>query len=419
MSQQKFTTLPTEEAIGDKARLNALYNTGLLDSQPEKDFDRLTGLAKRLLNVRVSLVSLVDRDRQFFKSSQGLPEPWASSRQTSLSRSFCQHVVSSRKPLIISDARNHPLVCKSQAIQDLGVIGYLGIPLSTIDGQVIGSLCAITDQPRIWSDDDIDNLTDLAALTMKEIEVRFHLCKLHQTEKVLQKRTQELQKSNRELEQFTHALAHDMGNPLNTISVSSELLRKRYEDLLDDKGQALLAALARSSNRMEGLLQDLRDYARAGHYTFEAKPVNLAALIESAREDLNAKIIESQAQIHLESLPMVIGDETYLRLLFQNLLENAIKYRGEQAPLVEVTAAQVAECWHISIYDNGVGIAPNNFKTIFEPFKRGCNTQQKPGSGIGLATCKRIVERHDGNIWVESELGKGSVFHFSLPIVKT
>lgn len=174
------------------ARLEALRGTDLLDSPPERAFDRLTHFACRLLKVPVALVSLVGAERQFFKSSRGLSEPWASRRGTLLSHSFCQHVVSSNEPLIINDAREHPLVRDNPAIDDLGVVAYLGIPLLTPEGSVIGSLCAIDSIPREWSEDDVEVLSDLAAIAMSEIAVRLHLRERQAAEAALRASEQRL-----------------------------------------------------------------------------------------------------------------------------------------------------------------------------------------------------------------------------------
>jgi PAS domain S-box-containing protein len=159
-------------ALHDPARLQALRRTKLLDSIAEEEFDRLVRLAVRVLRVPVALVSLVDSERQFFKSCLGLGEPWASQRETPLSHSFCQHAVISREPLIIEDSRKHPLVHDNLAIPDLNVIAYAGIPLITRDGAALGSFCAIDTVPRAWSDDEIAILKDLAAAVMTEIELR-------------------------------------------------------------------------------------------------------------------------------------------------------------------------------------------------------------------------------------------------------
>ncbi len=158
--------------LADPSRLEALRLTRLMDSLADPSFDRLTRLASRLLGTPVALVSLVDDCRQFFKSAVGLPEPWASTRQTPLSHSFCQYVVASGQPLIVADARLDELVRENRAIPDLGVIAYLGIPLATSDGDILGSFCAIDVRPRHWTTDEIETMTDLAASVATEIELR-------------------------------------------------------------------------------------------------------------------------------------------------------------------------------------------------------------------------------------------------------
>src|SRR3954467_3705920 len=158
--------------LSDAGRLEALEATALLDSPPEEAFDRLTRLASHALNVPVALVSLVTEHRQFFKSCMGVAEPWATRRGTPLSHSFCQHAVASGEPLVIEDARDHPLVRENLAIRDLDVIAYAGVPLITSDGAVLGTFCAIDSQPRKWSDDAGAFVREMAASAMTEIELR-------------------------------------------------------------------------------------------------------------------------------------------------------------------------------------------------------------------------------------------------------
>src|SRR4051795_13446236 len=163
---------PPPPILADPARLAALRATALLDSPPEEAFDRLTRLASHVLGVPVALVSLVDEDRQFFKSCIGLPEPWSSRRGTPLSHSFCQHAVASAEPLVIEDAREHPLVRDNLAIRDLDVIAYAGFPLKTSEGAVFGTFCAIDSKPRSWTEDDVAFVKEVAAMAMTEIELR-------------------------------------------------------------------------------------------------------------------------------------------------------------------------------------------------------------------------------------------------------
>jgi GAF domain-containing protein len=158
--------------VRNVTRLSALQRLNLLDTPPEAAFDRLTKIACHMLRAPVGLVSLVDRDRQFFKSCVGLPEPIATERQTPLSHSFCKHVVSSGKPLIVEDARGNPLVKTNPAIQELGIVAYAGIPLQTSDGHVVGSFCVIDTRPRAWTYEDVEMLQELANCVMHEVEGR-------------------------------------------------------------------------------------------------------------------------------------------------------------------------------------------------------------------------------------------------------
>jgi two-component sensor histidine kinase len=163
---------PPTSALASPERLDALRRTGLLDTLPEAQFDRITRLISRLLSAPVALLSLVDTERQFFKSSCGLQPPWSEQRQTPLSHSFCQHVVGLNSPLVVDDARTHPLVADNLAVPDLGVIAYLGVPVASPNGQILGALCAVDTEPRNWSQDDVSLMEECAALVQNEIQLR-------------------------------------------------------------------------------------------------------------------------------------------------------------------------------------------------------------------------------------------------------
>lgn len=175
MSSQKNALISAE-------RLEALRQTGLLDSPSEVAFDRVTDFATRLMGAPVSLMSLVDEDRQFFKSATGLPEHLSSVRETPLSHSFCQHVVNSAQPLVVEDAVSHPLVKDNLAVRDLSVAAYLGVPLTTPDGMTLGALCAIDTKPHAWNEDDVQRMTDLAGIVMSEIVLRDEIVKRNKAE---------------------------------------------------------------------------------------------------------------------------------------------------------------------------------------------------------------------------------------------
>jgi hypothetical protein len=170
-AERRRALLEAAAAVKDSDRLDALHATGLLDSDITPSFDRLARLAAHVLNAPVALVSLVDSDRQFFKSCLGLPEPWASARQSPLTHSFCQHAVASREPLLVDDAREHELLRDNLAIRDMGVIAYAGIPLIVPDGHALGTLCVIDSRPRHWTTHQVQLLSDLAASVVTEISL--------------------------------------------------------------------------------------------------------------------------------------------------------------------------------------------------------------------------------------------------------
>lgn len=192
----RIATRTLEEVLNDPNRLATLRELRILDTTAEAAFDRLTQLASKVIDAPVSLVSLVENDRQFFKSFVGLPEPWASERQTPLSHSFCQYVVATGEPLIVEDARRDPVLKDNKAIPKLGVIGYLGFPLTFSNGATLGSFCVIDDQPRQWTAREIEIVRELAAFVMTEIELRAQIILREYAE-------QELQNQNRRLRRLT------------------------------------------------------------------------------------------------------------------------------------------------------------------------------------------------------------------------
>lgn len=399
----------------DEARLEALYATGLLDSPPEEAFDRLTRLVRRLLGVPVSLVSLVDADRQFFKSSTGLPEPWASLRQTPLSHSFCQHVVASQQPLVISDARAHPLVRDNLAVRDLNVIAYLGIPLRTPDGQVIGSLCAIDNTHRPWSEEDEDTLSELAALVMTEIALQHQLRERMRAKQALEEQAQALKRSNEELEQFAYIASHDLQEPLRTISSFVQLLQQRYQHRLDADADDFIAFIVDATARMQTLIEDLLAFSRVERHELRLHPIDADMVVRQVVNSMRTAIEEADAHITHAPLPMVVADKSQFHSLLHNLVSNGIKFRGDAPPQVHLSATEQDGRWCFAIRDNGIGIAKEHHDRIFKPFIRLHSRQKYAGSGIGLAICKRIVERHGGQLWVTSEPGEGATFFFTLP----
>jgi light-regulated signal transduction histidine kinase (bacteriophytochrome) len=231
----------------------------------------------------------------------------------------------------------------------------------------------------------------------------------------LAKKAEELERSNAELEQFAYVASHDLQEPLRMVSSYTQLLAKRYKDQLPAEAQEFMHFTVDGAARMKQLIEDLLAYSRVGTKGKELVPVSLEAPLKRALTNLRTAIEESGATVSADALPTVEADEVQLAQVFQNLIGNALKFRGKAAPRIHVGAAEQAGEWQISIADNGIGIEPQYFERIFMLFQRLHAMGEYPGTGIGLAICKKVAERHGGRIWVSSTPGAGSTFHFTLP----
>ncbi|ELZ05566.1 PAS/PAC sensor signal transduction histidine kinase [Natrialba asiatica DSM 12278] len=230
------------------------------------------------------------------------------------------------------------------------------------------------------------------------------------------KRERELRESNERLEQFAYAASHDLKEPLRMISSYLQLIKDQYTDELDETGEEFFEFAMDGAERMREMIDGLLEYSRIETEGDPFEPVDLNAVLKNVLTDLQFQIEESNAEITAENLPTVEGDASQLRQLFQNLLENAIEYSGDEPPRVHVSATKTGDEWVLRVTDEGIGISPENQDHIFEVFQRLHSQDEYAGTGIGLALCKRIVERHEGKIWVDSEPDEGATFSLSLPI---
>jgi len=234
-------------------------------------------------------------------------------------------------------------------------------------------------------------------------------------EQVLARRTEELARSNAELEQLAYVASHDLQEPLRMITSYLQLIEKRYKDKIDTDATEFIEFAVDGAKRMQKLIDDLLAYSRLGSRAKPFQSTSCATIVKDAIQSLLAAVEESGAQITCGNLPAVVGDQAQLTHLFQNLIANAIKFRRSQSPHVHIDVEDTGESWCFSVRDNGIGIAPEYFERIFVMFQRLHSRSTYPGTGIGLALCKRIVEHHHGRIWVESVPEEGSVFKFTLP----
>ncbi|MFC4438723.1 MULTISPECIES: ATP-binding protein [Natrialbaceae] len=258
----------------------------------------------------------------------------------------------------------------------------------------------------------------------RALEVELRNQKLRRTEaelenvvRRLETANDELAASNERLEQFAYAASHDLQEPLRMIRSYLTLIGDRYGDALDEDGEEFLAFAVDGAERMREMIDGLLEYSRVDTRGDPFEPVELDVVLENVQSDLQMQIAEADAAITVETLPRVEGDASQLRQLFQNLLSNAIKYSGDEPPRVHVAAERRSDEWRISIRDEGVGIDPADADRIFEVFQRLHSHEEEPGTGIGLALCRRIVERHGGEIRVDSEPDEGTTFSFTLPAI--
>lgn len=515
--------------LNDPKRLAALRHTGLLDNPPEAVFERLTRLAARIVNVPVAVISLIDSQRQFLKSSFGLPQSWAS--QSPIPVDFLRglQVVDSGAPLVVADARHDAASGTDFGISGLTIAAYAGVPITVAHSHVLGVFYVLDSKPRTWSPTELETLMDLAAMAAREIECRlefFDSCEtavrlrslvetavegiividaqgvieafnpaaerlfgypaqealgqnvsmlmpapyrqthdqyIHNylttgVQKIIgigrevvgqrkdgstfpvelavsemrfddgpkftgivrditkRKRAEAtLRRSNRDLRDFAYIASHDLREPLRTVTSYLELLQRRYGDRLDDNARDFIGYAVDGAQRMAALMDGLLAYSRLETHTHELETVALEAVFAEVIHDLRRSIADSGAHITHDPLPLVQADRVQCRQLLQNLISNALKFRGNASPRVHLSAQAKDGEWVFAVSDNGIGIEEKFQQRIFKIFQRLHRRDEYPGIGLGLAICQRIVERQGGRIWVESTPGAGSKFCFTMP----
>ncbi len=235
-------------------------------------------------------------------------------------------------------------------------------------------------------------------------------------EERLARQAQELERSNAELQEFAYVASHDLQEPLRAVAGCVEILRRRYQGTLDARADEIIRHAVDGSARMQNLINDLLAYSRVGSRDQPFELADSNAALRSALANLEVAITESGTAVTHDQLPKIVADQAQLAQLFQNLIGNAIKFHGSHAPVIHIGVERKKDEWRFSVSDNGIGIEPQYLERIFHIFQRLHGRAAYPGTGIGLAICKRIVERHGGRIWGESQPGEGSTFHFTFPI---
>jgi signal transduction histidine kinase len=302
-----------------------------------------------------------------------------------------------------------------------GYAASLVVPLLA-EGKAFGAITLYSKQPDPFTEDEVKLLTQLGddvsycigTLRMRAAKAQADL-ERERAQAALQQTAEDLRRSNRDLEQFAYIASHDLQEPLRAVGGYVKLLEHRFPDKLDAKARGYIAGAFDGATRMERLIGDLLAFSRVATRGDAFQPANLEDALAQALRNLEAGINSAQATVIHDPLPTLSVDAGQIRQLFQNLVGNALKFRGEQPPNIYIGAKRQEGRWVFSVRDNGIGIDPQYYEKLFQVFQRLHTRKDYPGTGIGLAICKKIVERHGGTIWVESQSGQGATFYFSIP----
>jgi len=291
----------------------------------------------------------------------------------------------------------------------------LDIPMILVSG-VLGDVTAV-ECIRQGATDYVlkDGLARLPAIVRRALQEKYERGLRCQAENDLAKKVDELARSNADLEQFAYVASHDLQEPLRMVAAYTQLLSERYKGRLDENADKFIGYASEGALRMQVLIKDLLAFSRVGRTEHASTSVDCNAVMEEVRQTLAPAIQESGAVITYAEQPTVSGDRTQMAQVFQNLIANAIKFRSKESPVISVGADKEDQQWLFSVTDNGIGIAPEYAESIFVVFQRLHARAEYSGNGIGLAICKKIVERWGGRIWVESQAGMGSTFKFTMP----
>jgi signal transduction histidine kinase len=420
-------SVPANEA----ERLAALQALNILDTPPEERFDRITRVARRLFDVPIALISLVDATRQWFKSRQGLD-----ACETARDVSFCGHAVLTDEPLVVPDASQDPRFADNPLVTgEPRVRYYAGVPLHGAGGHRLGTLCILDRQPRELSADDLQLLHDLAAWAENELNatrLSDALLRQHESEARLRAAESEraaalaaqtaanaqLERLNKAKSEFVSIVSHEFRTALTGIQGFSEMMRD--EDFTLEEMKEYADDINKDALRLNRMITEMLDLDRmeSGRMTLNVEPVDLNAIVAdvAARSRVNAPNHPVRLELD-EALPEVAGDRDKLTQVLTNLVSNAIKYSPDGGEIA-LSSAREGDVAHVRVRDHGVGIPPDALENVFERFSRVESGASRyiQGTGLGLPIVRQIVQMHGGRAWAESAMGEGSTFQFTLPL---
>lgn len=390
----------------EQKRLKALKEISILDTLPEQEYDDITLLASAICEVPIALISLIDQERQWFKSKVGLDV-----NETPREYAFCAHAILRPNEIMeVENANrddrfaNNPLV-----VEDPKIVFYTGVPLVTESGSALGTLCVIDRVEKKLNKQQLDALQALARQVMRLFETRKNQIKLEKARKSLTDRVNDLEK-------FAHIAAHDLKSPLANITMLAQLLQSEYGEKLDDNAKELIQMMKGTSETLRNMIEGILSTAKAER--IEPNENSTIDFLELAQALMSLLSPEMKEYVDfIPSLHVVQTDKDVVLQILINLVTNGIKYNNSEAPKVTLQFHVQNDTEIFSISDNGKGIAREDQERLFELFETGNSNDRfgNKGTGIGLATVKRLIEKLGGSIKVNSKINFGTTFIISIP----
>lgn len=389
----------------EQLRMKVLENYRILDTLPEQMYDDIIQIASFICDMPIVLLSLVDDKRQFFKSKIGI-----NINETPIEQSVCYHAILSKDeifqvPDLRADSRfkDNPLVTS-----DPNIVSYYGVPLQSKEGIYFGSLCVVSQhEPKSISEEQMSILKKLAKQVIYLLELR----KANHDLFVCQEKTKSYLT---QMEEFAHTAAHDLRAPLRAVNSFLQLIASKNEAEYDEKDQKYFKFVFDNVKIMDELIVDLLEFAKSDEKIDEKETLDLNTFITNIYHHVNAN--NENSQLIIDQMPTVRVSKLAFGIIFNNLIENALKYKKpNQVSRLEVRYKDDGFFHVFEVTDNGIGISSEYFDLIFKPFKRLHTKSEFSGSGLGLATVKKIVEKIGGSISVRSVLNEGSTFTVSIP----
>jgi signal transduction histidine kinase len=381
----------------------------------------MTRLAVKLLDVPAAFISLVDDNRDFYKSASGFGEPLHSARQLT-GRTFCHYAIQSSAPLVIDDAAAHPVYSNVPTVRSLGVAAYVGVPLIMEDGQAIGSFCAIDSKPRRWTQVEIEVLTELAASAKREIELRMVTRTERAARLAAEAERHAAEESNRSKSAFLAMMSHELRTPLNAIGGYADLIDFGVHGPVTPEQSEALGRIKNSATHLLGLINSVLDFARveAGQIRYKVEPIVVTSLLREAETMVLPQMLQKNLRYTndgCDDTVVALADEEKVKQIVLNLLTNSIKFTQPGGEIcVSCGPAGPAGCF-IRVEDTGLGIELSKLESIFEPFVQVEATRGRgnDGVGLGLAISRAFARNMGGSLVAESTLGVGTTMTLTLP----